>query len=40
MYNIPKIFIFKIGEIGMNTLFITFALVFVWMFVVNLNTLL
>lgn len=39
MYNIPKIFIFKIGEIGMNTLFVTFALVFVWMFLVNLYAL-
>lgn len=36
MYNIPKKPIFKIGEIGMNTLFVTFAAVFVWMFVVNL----
>ncbi|WP_407526274.1 hypothetical protein PDL71_05140 [Lacibacter sp. MH-610] len=37
MYNIPKKPIFKIGEVGMNTLFVTFALVFVWMFVVNIN---
>jgi hypothetical protein len=36
MYNIPKKTIFKIGEVGMNSLFITFAVVFVWMFVVNL----
>jgi hypothetical protein len=35
MYNIPKKIIFKIGEVGMNSLFITFAGVFVWMFVVN-----
>ena len=35
MYNIPKKPIFKMGEIGMNTLFVTFALVFVWMFLVN-----
>lgn len=35
MYNIPKKPIFKIGEVGMNTLFATFAAVFVWMFVVN-----
>lgn len=37
MYNIPKKPIFKIGEVGMNTLFVTFAAVFVWMFVVNIN---
>jgi hypothetical protein len=36
MYNIPKKPIFKIGEVGMNTLFVTFAVVFVWMFLVNL----
>jgi hypothetical protein len=40
MYNIPKKPIFKIGELGMNTLFITFALVFVWMFLLNFKTLL
>ena len=40
MYNIPKKPIFKIGEIGMNTLFVTFAAVFVWMFVVNINQIL
>lgn len=40
MYKIPKKTIFRIGEIGMNTLFVTFALVFVWMFVVNLVSLL
>lgn len=40
MYNIPKKPIFKIGEIVMNTLFVTFAGVFMWMFVVNLKTLL
>ncbi|HEX4958051.1 MAG TPA: hypothetical protein VFV46_07730 [Lacibacter sp.] len=37
MYNIPKKPIFKIGEVGMNTLFVTFTLVFVWMFFVNIN---
>lgn len=37
MYNIPKKPIFKIGEVGMNTLFVTFAAVFVWMFFVNIN---
>jgi hypothetical protein len=36
MYNIPKKLIFKIGEVGMNSLFITFAGVFMWMFVNNL----
>jgi len=38
MYQIPKKFVYKIGEIGMNTLFVTFALVFIWMFVYNLFT--
>ncbi|TWI83734.1 hypothetical protein IQ13_1848 [Lacibacter cauensis] len=36
MYQIPKKLIFKIGEIGMNALFITFALVFILLFVYNL----
>lgn len=36
MYNIPQKAIFKIGEIAINTLFVTFAVVFVSMFVVNL----
>ncbi len=36
MYEIPKKPIFKIGEYLMNTLFITFALVFIWLFVNNL----
>ncbi len=36
MYQIPKKFIYKIGEIGMNTLFVTFASVFIWMFFYNL----
>jgi hypothetical protein len=36
MYEIPKKTIFKIGEYLMNTLFITFALVFIWLFVNNL----
>jgi len=36
MYDIPKKRIFKIGEVLMNTLFITFALVFVLLFVTNL----
>lgn len=36
MYEIPKKTIFKIGEYLMNTLFITFAFVFIWLFVNNL----
>lgn len=40
MYEIPNKLIFKIGEVLMNTLFITFAVVFIWLFVSNLNFLL
>ena len=36
MYEIPHKLIFKVGEIGMNALFITFALVFTWLFIYNL----
>lgn len=36
MYEIPKRGIFKVGEVLMNTLFITFAVVFIWLFVGNL----
>lgn len=36
MYQIPKKLFFKIGEVGMNILFITFALVFILLFVHNL----
>ncbi len=36
MYQIPKKTIFRIGEIGMNLLFITFALVFILLFITNL----
>lgn len=36
MYEIPKKLIFKIGEVLMNTLFVTFAVVFIWMFITNL----
>jgi hypothetical protein len=36
MYQIPQKRIFKIGEIGMNILFILFAVVFIWLFVINL----
>ncbi|MBL7710273.1 MAG: hypothetical protein JNJ86_14450 [Chitinophagaceae bacterium] len=37
MYEIPKKAIFKIGEVGMNTLFISFALIFSGLFVTNLT---
>lgn len=36
MYEIPKKAIFKIGEIAMNTLFISFAVVFACLFIYNL----
>lgn len=36
MYEIPKKLILKIGEVLMNTLFITFAVVFIWLFISNL----
>ena len=36
MYQIPNKLIFKIGELLMNTLFVTFAIVFIWLFVTNL----
>ena len=36
MYQIPKKLIFKIGEIGMNTLFVSFSLIFIWLFITNL----
>ena len=36
MYDIPKKTIFKIGEVLMNTLFITFSVVFILLFIVNL----
>ena len=36
MYEIPNKLIFKIGEVLMNTLFITFAVVFIWLFITNL----
>lgn len=36
MYNIPRKVIFKIGEIGMNALFILFAAVFLLLFVSNI----
>jgi hypothetical protein len=36
MYNIPKKLIFKMGEVAMNSLFIMFAVVFVWVFMNNM----
>lgn len=35
MYSIPKKTIFKLGEYGMNGLFILFTVVFIWLFVIN-----
>lgn len=37
MYEIPKKMIFKIGEIGMNILFISFAVIFLLLFIYNLS---
>ena len=37
MYHIPKKAIIKIGEVLMNTLFISFSLVFIWLFIYNLS---
>jgi hypothetical protein len=37
MYDIPEKIIFKIGEAGMNTLFILFAVVFILLFIQNLG---
>jgi hypothetical protein len=37
MYNIPKKKIFKIGEVLMNTMFVSFALIFIILFVSNLT---
>ena len=36
MYQVPQKIIFKIGEIGMNSLFVLFAGVFIWLFITNL----
>ncbi len=36
MYQIPNKLIFKAGEVLMNTLFVTFAVIFIWLFVTNL----
>jgi hypothetical protein len=37
MYQIPKKSIFKVGEILMNTLFISFSLIFIALFISNLT---
>ena len=37
MYEIPQKTIFKIGEVLMNTLFISFSLIFTWLFISNLS---
>ena len=37
MYEIPKKWIFKTGEVLMNTLFISFAFVFIALFILNLR---
>lgn len=39
MYQIPGRLLFKIGEVGMNLLFFLFALVFIFLFLVNLSAL-
>jgi hypothetical protein len=38
MYEIPNKLIFKIGEVLMNTLFISFAGIFILLFVMNLTS--
>ena len=37
MYEVPRKLIFKIGEVGMNILFISFAVIFSWLFIYNLS---
>jgi hypothetical protein len=37
MYEIPKKIIFKIGEVLMNILFVSFSLIFIWLFITNLS---
>lgn len=37
MYEIPAKLVFKLGEVLMNTLFILFALIFIWLFIFNLS---
>jgi hypothetical protein len=36
MYEIPKKIIFKIGEVLMNTLFVSFSIIFILLFLTNL----
>jgi len=36
MYEVPKKTVFKIGEIGMNTLFISFSIIYLLLFVTNI----
>ncbi len=36
MYEIPNKIIFKVGEVLMNTLFISFAAIFILLFVINI----
>ena len=36
MYEIPKKMIFKIGEVLMNVLFVSFSFIFIWLFITNL----
>ena len=38
MYEIPKRPLFKIGEVLMNTLFVTFSLVYIGLFITNIIT--
>ena len=36
MYEIPKKMIFKVGEVLMNVLFVSFSFIFIWLFITNL----
>ena len=36
MYQIPKKVVFKIGEVLMNILFVSFSGIFIWLFISNL----
>ncbi|WP_339876468.1 hypothetical protein [Olleya marilimosa] len=38
MYQIPQKIIFKIGSYFMNTLFVSFALIYTWLVILNLQT--
>lgn len=37
MYSIPKKPLFKIGEVGMNALFLFFAVIYAWLFIQNVR---